>query len=342
LSIAGTGANNGLGNGLPAVPRGDSNDESRFPGIAKLASRAGTALSTMLGGASGASGLLDALTGVDPDIMAKIDSAGQRYELTTRLLDQVKGGGANAAPDAPEISASDLQLLKSEQASAKQEMLDLAAADAEARVVRVKGALNSQFALGARLPSIEQLGVDPATYKPQSKQAAEAFTQRLTIDMVSGVAELDALQAEWQKLHGENPGSPQLDALERAYKEKYAKVEKLISAYENQTGEKVEGTVLAGNQTQDISGLREAGDELEETGVSSAAGKISSSLMDSFVTRFFKIQSDSAKRMAENDRRFEEEMKAMEKRGAERRQQQHEVEAKSRERASERAAQARR
>lgn len=303
----------------PQIPA-TRDDHPFLRSIAGLATRAGDALSSMLRSGSGNAAVVDALTAVDPDIATRMQSASDRYQLATDILaraGRTRTTGAHAGPDVATLSETDIAHVQAEQRAAEREMYELAARDAETRLARVSQALAGQFTAGSKLPMIARMGIDPSTYAPRDEAEAQAFAERLTIDMVTGVAQLDALRAEWQRAKAESPGSPELAMLQRRYQQHYAWVERLIAAYEKHTGGTVGQTALAGNRAQDIAGLRQAGDELDQTGHSTTADGMQRTLMR-VIFDAFKMIADSNRRIAEQERQFQEEMRRSDEKAAER------------------------
>ncbi len=152
----------------------------------------------------------------------------------------VSGGGpvvgANAAPDVS-VGASSSDTILAEQ----REVYAVRIRQSEARLTKVSASLEQEYPKAAQLVSASTGTWDPATFVPKSEEQAEAFAQRLVIDVTEAAARLEILknQLDSARLELANGGGAdvqaQVAALEAAYDRQTAYVDKLARIVDRQS-----------------------------------------------------------------------------------------------------------
>ncbi len=94
-------------------------------------------------------------------------------------------GGASAAPDASSIAVAETRELYAVKVRAS-----------EARLRNVTETLTRDFPLAAKLESASSGRWDPETFVPQTREQAEAFAHRMTIDVAQSAARLEIIMTE--------------------------------------------------------------------------------------------------------------------------------------------------
>ena len=131
-------------------------------------------------------------------------------------------GGASAAPDANSIAVSETR-----------EVYAVKVRASEARLRNVTETLTRDYPLAAKLAPSSTGSWDPETFVPQTREQAEAFAHRMTIDVAQSAARLEIVMAELDaaKFELSQGGGPDVQQrvveLEAAFTRQQAYVAKL-------------------------------------------------------------------------------------------------------------------
>lgn len=267
--------------------------------------------------------VFDSMSGLqdNPDLLRRLQAA--RQQLAQRG-GPLPGQRAQAAPDTDKLIVVEQRA----QLALLQDTTRYRATQIHENLPR-----RDEFTKGAELPSFKQTKADPMAVQPKSRDEARALGERMTIDMVEGVAELDVIGADiaaakhdLNRSPGQNPAAADKVAkLEQHYRAQHSYLDRLMEAYEKHTGKDASLTGAtdtgapesAQKQAQEVAGLRDAAVEEATTGESERVNAARNALVTSFIhaadtaTRSIdRMVDDSRRERAESDSRNRKQLDA--------------------------------
>jgi predicted transcriptional regulator len=193
--------------------------------------------------------------------------------------------GANAAPDAqgtPAVDGGGPAPAANVAVAEQRELHAVRIRASEARLAKISAELPREYPLAALLETASAGTWDPETFVPQTREQAEAFAQRIVIDVTQSAARLEILKNQLDSARFElaqGGASAQLQQqvveLEAAYERQKSYVHKLARVADRQSGGMVTDAgddVAAGRTMRGLAdiGSEELAESLRAEGLSEA------------------------------------------------------------------------
>lgn len=208
--------------------------------------------------------LADAVGGrfEDPHLTAEADSLVRR--LATRQASDgaaavganptasvAGGGGADAAPAPAPAASLGVELIADER-----RLLEVYSQQAQQRLGRVSSSLNDRFQAGHSLPPAASGRLDYRNFRPKDKAEAQAFAERLAIDLTVGAAKLEAVATELDLVRHDAQHSPStanaatVKRLEVEYERQQQYVLDLADVVDGVSGDSISGVQASADNGQ--------------------------------------------------------------------------------------------